>query len=71
MEVLESTGRRLYCHAGDFYIDPWAEVERAVMAVRFPRMARWRKDKLARVAYTLETVRALMSGARVIISAGS
>jgi putative mRNA 3-end processing factor len=29
--VIESTPRGLYCAAGDFYIDPWQPVERAVI----------------------------------------
>jgi putative mRNA 3-end processing factor len=31
MDVLEITERGLYCPAGDFYIDPWTDVERAVI----------------------------------------
>lgn len=30
-EVLEITDRGLYCPAGDFYIDPWMDLERAVL----------------------------------------
>src|SRR6185312_6808437 len=29
--LIESTPRGLYCAAGDFYIDPWQPVERAVI----------------------------------------
>lgn len=29
--LLETTDRGLYCAAGDFYVDPWAPVERAVL----------------------------------------
>lgn len=29
--LLQSTDRGLYCSRGDFYIDPWKEVERAVL----------------------------------------
>ncbi len=34
------------------------------IAVRFPRIARWRKDKTSREADTLETVQALLNGPR-------
>jgi putative mRNA 3-end processing factor len=30
-EVLQLTDRGLYCPAGDFYVDPWQEVDRAVI----------------------------------------
>ena len=30
-DLLLSTERGLYCPPGDFYIDPWASVERAVI----------------------------------------
>jgi len=29
--LLELTGRGLYCPAGDFYIDPWQPVRRAIV----------------------------------------
>ena len=35
---------------------------RSGIAVRFPRMARWRKDKKAEEADTLDTIRALLAG---------
>ena len=31
MDLIASTDRGLYCAAGDFYIDPWRPVERAVL----------------------------------------
>ena len=30
-EILEMTNRGLFCPAGDFYIDPWRSVDRAVV----------------------------------------
>jgi DNA ligase-1 len=35
---------------------------RSGIAVRFPRMARWRLDKKAEEADTIETIRALLAG---------
>jgi putative mRNA 3-end processing factor len=40
-EVLKSTDRGLYCEAGDFYIDPWRPVERAVITHAHSDHARW------------------------------
>lgn len=31
MMMIQSTKHGLYCHAGDFYIDPWRPVERAII----------------------------------------
>jgi putative mRNA 3-end processing factor len=31
VDLIESTPRGLYCHAGDFYIDPWQPVPQAVI----------------------------------------
>ena len=40
-EVLQATDRGLYCEAGDFYIDPWKPVERAVVTHAHSDHARW------------------------------
>ncbi len=34
-ELLDLTEKGLYCAAGDFYIDPWKPVERAVITCTF------------------------------------
>jgi putative mRNA 3-end processing factor len=39
--LLSLTDRGLYCAAGDFYIDPWAPVERAVITHAHSDHARW------------------------------
>ncbi|HWK90069.1 MAG TPA: ligase-associated DNA damage response exonuclease [Longimicrobium sp.] len=39
--LLRSTERGLYCEAGDFYIDPWQPVERAVITHAHGDHARW------------------------------
>jgi putative mRNA 3-end processing factor len=39
--VLECTSRGLYCPAGDFYIDPWQPVDRAVITHAHSDHARW------------------------------
>jgi ATP-dependent DNA ligase len=105
--LLRMTDRGLYCERGDFFVDPWAGVDRAIVthahgdhacpfgspgtvsgsrstvrpeqvfeiafegiarstrhksgvAVRFPRILRWRDDKRAADADTLETLTALL-----------
>lgn len=39
--LLRSTDRGLYCEAGDFHIDPWQPVERAVITHAHGDHARW------------------------------
>ena len=39
--ILEPTDRGLYCPAGEFYIDPWRPVERAVITHAHSDHARW------------------------------
>ncbi|HEX8391523.1 MAG TPA: ligase-associated DNA damage response exonuclease [Longimicrobium sp.] len=39
--LLRSTERGLYCEAGDFYIDPWQPVDRAVITHAHGDHARW------------------------------
>jgi len=39
--LLRITDRGLYCEAGDFYIDPWQPVERAVITHAHGDHARW------------------------------
>ncbi len=40
-DLLECTPRGLYCPAGDFYIDPWHAVDRAVITHAHSDHARW------------------------------
>ncbi len=42
--LLETTDRGLYCQAGDFFIDPWEPVERAVITHAHSDHARWGSD---------------------------
>lgn len=39
--VLERTNHGLYCPAGDFYVDPWRPVERAIITHAHADHARW------------------------------
>lgn len=39
--LMRTTERGLYCEAGDFYIDPWMQVERAVITHAHGDHARW------------------------------
>jgi len=41
MPLIEFTDRGLYCRAGDFYIDPWRPVDRAVITHAHSDHARW------------------------------
>jgi putative mRNA 3-end processing factor len=40
-EILAPTDRGLYCAAGDFYIDPWKPVEKAIVTHAHSDHARW------------------------------
>ncbi|HEV7620081.1 MAG TPA: DNA ligase-associated DEXH box helicase, partial [Flavisolibacter sp.] len=41
MSLIEFADKGLYCRAGDFYIDPWRPVERAVITHAHSDHARW------------------------------
>ena len=41
MPLIEFSDKGLYCRAGDFYIDPWKPVERAVITHGHSDHARW------------------------------
>ena len=41
MALIEFTDKGLYCKAGDFYIDPWKPVDRAVITHAHSDHARW------------------------------
>lgn len=41
MPLIEFTDRGLYCRAGDFYIDPWKPVDKAVITHAHSDHARW------------------------------
>jgi len=41
LPLLECTPRGLYCRAGDFYVDPWDKVDRAVITHAHADHARW------------------------------
>jgi putative mRNA 3-end processing factor len=41
MPLIEFTDKGLYCRAGDFYIDPWRPVEKAVITHAHSDHARW------------------------------
>jgi putative mRNA 3-end processing factor len=45
MTLLRLAERGLYCEAGDFYIDPWLPVERAVITHGHGDHARWGSDR--------------------------
>ena len=41
MTLLRLTDRGLYCEAGDFFVDPWAPVEHAVITHAHGDHATW------------------------------
>ncbi len=43
-DIIEVTGRGLYCPAGDFHIDPWRPVARALVTHGHADHARWGHD---------------------------
>jgi len=45
MTLLRLAERGLYCEAGDFYIDPWQPVERAVITHGHGDHARWGSER--------------------------
>jgi putative mRNA 3-end processing factor len=56
--LLETTDRGLYCRAGDFFIDPWEPVERAVITHAHSDHARWGSDAYLASAEGLAVLRA-------------
>jgi putative mRNA 3-end processing factor len=44
-ELLTTTDRGLYCEAGDFFIDPWKKVHRAIVTHAHSDHARWGMDR--------------------------
>ncbi|MEM1302374.1 MAG: DNA ligase-associated DEXH box helicase, partial [Pseudomonadota bacterium] len=40
-DVLTFTDRGIYCAAGDFYVDPWRSVDRALITHGHADHARW------------------------------
>jgi putative mRNA 3-end processing factor len=45
MALIEFTGKGLYCPNGDFYIDPWKPVNKAVITHAHSDHARWGSDQ--------------------------
>lgn len=41
MQLLTFTNAGIYCHAGDFYIDPWQKVSKAIITHAHSDHARW------------------------------
>ena len=65
-ESLELTSSGLYCREGDFYIDPWRSVKRAVIthahADHAREMARWLQER----GYDAEVIPAIPDDAMEI-----
>jgi putative mRNA 3-end processing factor len=58
MALLEIDANGLYCAAGDFYVDPWRGVERAVITHGHSDHARWGSATYLTSAGSVEVVRA-------------
>ncbi len=58
MALLEIDASGLYCAAGDFYVDPWRGVERAVITHGHSDHARWGSGRYLTSAAGVEVVRA-------------
>ena len=58
MALLEIDANGLYCTAGDFYVDPWRGVERAVITHGHSDHARWGSARYLTSAAGIEVVRA-------------
>ncbi|HEY0273823.1 MAG TPA: DNA ligase-associated DEXH box helicase, partial [Chitinophaga sp.] len=51
--MLQFTDKGIYCPAGDFYVDPWQPVERAVITHAHADHARWGSRKYLCQAYSV------------------
>jgi putative mRNA 3-end processing factor len=45
MALVDFTSNGLYCSAGDFYIDPWKPVHKAIITHAHSDHARWGSDR--------------------------
>lgn len=59
-DVLTLTASGLYCPAGDFYIDPWRPIERAVITHAHSDHARWGMERYLCATPGLEVLRTRM-----------
>ncbi|MCI0365155.1 MAG: ligase-associated DNA damage response exonuclease [Phycisphaerales bacterium] len=56
-ELIQQTERGLYCEAGDFHIDPWQPVDRAVITHAHSDHARWGSRAYLAAAGGIEVLR--------------
>jgi len=56
-ELIQQTDRGLHCPAGDFYIDPWQAVDRAVITHAHSDHARWGSRSYLAAASGVEVLR--------------
>ena len=57
MSLIEFTNKGLYCRAGDFYIDPWQPVNKAVITHAHSDHARWGSQHYLCHPFTLPILR--------------
>jgi putative mRNA 3-end processing factor len=66
MTLLRLAERGLYCEAGDFYIDPWQPVERAVITHGHGDHARWGSERYLSSREGAEVLRTRLGAAATI-----
>src|SRR6478609_6026021 len=66
MTLLRLAERGLYCEAGDFYIDPWQPVERAVITHAHGDHARWGSERYLSSREGAEVLRTRLGPAATI-----
>lgn len=64
-DLLRTTERGLYCEAGDFYIDPWMPVDRAVITHAHGDHARWGSSTYLCATESERVLRTRLPGAHI------
>jgi putative mRNA 3-end processing factor len=64
-DLLRATERGLYCEAGDFYIDPWLPVDRALITHAHGDHARWGSSSYLSSAEGERVLRTRLPGANI------
>ncbi|MBC7947614.1 MAG: ligase-associated DNA damage response exonuclease [Chitinophagaceae bacterium] len=65
MQLVEFTDKGLYCRPGNFYVDPWRPVERAIITHAHSDHARWGSDQYLCHHHTLPLLKLRLGDVRV------